>query len=489
MTPQVRVRFAPSPTGYLHVGGARTALYNYLFAKKHSGKFILRIEDTDEARSTQESMDMLIGDLQWLGLNWDEGPHPQSHDDQGDKGPYRQSLRKQIYHKYAEDLLEKGKAFYCFMTEEQLDKQREELRAAGKPLQVKSPFRDTPLPEAREKVAAGEPAVIRFRVPDDKSEYHLKDLVRGDVKWPADMIGDFVIVRGGGMPVYNFVCAIDDALMHITHVFRGEDHLNNTIRQLMVLEALEFPIPQFGHLSMILGEDKQKLSKRHGATSCFQFSEEGYLPEAINNFLALLGWSDPEGREILSRDQMIESFSEDRLNASPAVFDTTKLKWVNAMHLRALDHGDLWNRIQPFLKKAGLNFTGDSVWREKALTTFKSYMETLEDAVELFRPLDDSSFTIQAEAKEALSWESTPAVFSKWMEVLESHSGDTLSEEDFMAAQDRVKTECNVKGKHLFMPIRVAIIGKPHGAELKILVPLMKKSQLLERARQARAAI
>ena len=489
MTPEVRVRFAPSPTGYLHVGGARTALYNYLFAKKHGGKFILRIEDTDEARSTQESMDMLIGDLQWLGLNWDEGPNPKTHEDQGDKGPYRQSLRKEIYHKYAEDLLEKGKAFYCFMTEEELDKQREELKAAGKPLQVKSPFRDLPLAEAREKVAAGEPAVVRFRVPDDKSEYHLKDLVRGDVKWPADMIGDFVIVRGGGMPVYNFVCAIDDALMHITHVFRGEDHLNNSIRQLMVLEALEFPIPQYGHLSMILGEDKQKLSKRHGATSCFQFSEEGYLPEAINNFLALLGWSDPEGREILTMDQMVQSFSEDRLNASPAVFDNTKLKWVNSMHLRELDHGDLWNRMEPFLKKAGLSFSDDPAWREKALTTFKSYMETLEDAVGLFQPLDDSSFKIQEEAKDALYWESTPAVFDKWLEILESHDGDTLSEEDFGAAQDRVKTECGVKGKNLFMPIRVAIIGKPHGAELKILVPLMKKSQLIERAKQARAAI
>jgi nondiscriminating glutamyl-tRNA synthetase len=485
MTQRVRVRFAPSPTGYLHVGGARTALYNYLFAKQHGGDFLLRIEDTDEARSTEESLRMQIADLKWLGLTWDEGPHPETLADVGGKGPYRQSLRKSIYHKYAEQLIEQGDAFYCFMSDDEVERKREELKAKGLPLQVNSPYRDLPLAEAKAKIANGEPSVIRFRVPDNRSEYVHQDLVRGRVTWPSEMISDFVIVRGGGMPVYNYVCAIDDALMQITHVFRAEEHLNNTLKQLLILEALKFPIPQYGHLSIILGEDKQKLSKRHGATSCHEYHEKGILPEALNNFIALLGWSDPQGREVLSMKEMIESFSEDRLHPSSAVFDEKKLLWMNSQHLRALDHNDLWLRVEPYLNKAGLRFSADPEWQNRALETFKSYMETLQDAVELFRPLDSSSFQIHEEASEALTWESTRRVFEKWIEVLNAHPGNTLSAEDFDNAQNQVKDSCQVKGKFLFMPIRVAIIGKPHGAELKILVPLMAKQQLLARAKEA----
>lgn len=485
MSQRVRVRFAPSPTGYLHVGGARTALYNYLFAKKHQGDFLLRIEDTDEARSTEESLRMQIADLKWLGLKWDEGPHPETLADIGPKGPYRQSHRKSIYHEYAKKLLAQGSAFYCFMTDEEVEKKREELKAAGLPLQVNSPYRDLPLKEAEARIAKGESAVIRFRVPDTREPYVHQDLVRGQVTWPADMVSDFVIVRGGGMPVYNYVCAIDDALMGITHVFRAEEHLNNTIKQLLILKALQMPIPQYGHLSIILGEDKQKLSKRHGATSCHEYHENGFLPEALNNFIALLGWSDPEGREVMSMDEMVAAFSPDRLNPASAVFDEKKLRWMNSMHLRALPHGELWARVEPYLKQAGLSLPSDKEWQDKALSTFKSYMETLKDAVELFRPLDHSSFVIHDEASETLTWESTRQVFNKWIEILKSFSGSSLSEADFEKAQNQIKDDCQVKGKFLFMPIRVAIIGKPQGAELKILVPLMSKQQLLDRARIA----
>ncbi|MCB0407971.1 MAG: glutamate--tRNA ligase, partial [Bdellovibrionales bacterium] len=286
-----------------------------------------------------------------------------------------------------------------------------------------------------------------------------------------------------------FSCAIDDALMHITHVFRAEEHLNNTLRQLMILEALGLPFPKYGHLSIILGEDKQKLSKRHGATSCYEYHQKGFLPEALNNFIALLGWSDPEDREILSMEQLIESFSPDRLNPSSAVFDEKKLQWMNSVHLRALDHKELWSRVQPYLKAAGLELPDNEAWQDQALSTFKSYMETLADAVELFRPLDNVSFQIHDEAKEALSWESTPQVIQKWIDILETTSANHLSEEDFNQAQNQVKDECGVKGKHLFMPIRVAIIGKPHGAELKILVPLLSKQTLIERAKKAIQAI
>lgn len=485
MADTVRVRFAPSPTGYLHVGGARTALFNYLFAKKHGGKFILRIEDTDQERSTEESLRMQISDLKWLGLDWDEGPDAETLADVGEFGPYRQSQRLEIYGKYVDQLLAEGKAFYCFMTEAEIDKQREELKAKGLPLQVKSPYRDLSLADAKAKIEGGESAVVRFRTPDTKTDYVHEDIVRGEVKLPSDMVGDFVLVRAGGMPVYNFVCAVDDALMKITHVFRGEDHLSNTMRQTMVLEALGFDLPKYGHMSMILGPDKQKLSKRHGDTSCFEYKAKGYLPHALLNFIALLGWSHPDGEETFSFENLKEKFSAERLNPAPAVFDETKLKWVNSVHLRGLPGDQLWSELQPFLTEAGLKLSGDADWKSRALELFKPYMEILSDSVGLFSPLDDSRFAIQEEAADALSWESTKAVLEKWVSILESHSGDYLSEDDFGAAQNQIKQDCSVKGKHLFMPIRVAIIGKPHGAELKILVPLMKKESLQARAKQA----
>lgn len=480
--PSFRVRFAPSPTGYLHVGGARTALYCYLMAKNMKGTFVLQVEDTDEERSTEESMRMQIQDLHWLGLKWDEGPHPETLQDMGPYGPYRQSQRKQIYKEYAEKLVEMGKAFYCFMTDEELAAEKQKAEAAGRGQQVLSPYRDLSTEEARARLAKGDSATIRFKVETNKRDYVLNDLVRGQVTFPSDMVGDFVLIRSSGMPVYNFCCVIDDALMKISHVYRAEEHLNNTLRQMMIYEGLGFELPQFGHMSIILGPDKQKLSKRHGATSCNEYRENGYLPEALNNFIALLGWSSPKGQEIMSMDEMIDQMSLDRFNSSPAVFDDQKLKWVNATHLRALPHNELWQRMKPFLDEAGLDLPADSDWQNRALELMKSYMETLKDCVELFRPLSKGTFAILPEADETLGWESSRAVVSKWMEILKGLDGQHMSEDQFNEAQDRVKNECQVKGKFLFMPIRVAVLGKPHGAELKILVPLMEKEDLMGRA-------
>jgi nondiscriminating glutamyl-tRNA synthetase len=453
------------------VGGARTALYCYLYAQRTKGTFILRVEDTDQERSTEESMKMQLGDLEWLGLNWDEGP-------------YRQSERMDIYKDHAEKLLEAGKAYYCFLTDEELEAQREQNKAKG--IQhIQSPFRDSSLEEAKKKLAAGEKAVVRFKTPEAKTDYVLTDLVRGEVTFPSDMIGDFVLLRSDGMPVYNFCCVVDDALMKMTHVLRAEEHLPNTLRQMMIYEALGFPLPQFGHMSIILGEDKQKLSKRHGATSIHEYKENGYLPEALNNFLALLGWSSPNGDELMSMAQLKEQFDLDRLNASPAVFDETKLKWMNGQHLRELEHKELWWRIKPFLDHAGVNIEDepDPDWIDKALGTFKTRMEVLTDAIEMFRPLDKTQFKVAEESKEVLGWAETKSVVEKWIELIESHSGDTVTEEDFAGYQNTIKESCGVKGKTLFMPIRVAIIGKPHGAELKELVPLMTKNELLKRAK------
>lgn len=483
----IRVRFAPSPTGYLHVGGARTALYNYLFAKKQGGEFILRIEDTDEARSTQESLRGVVDDLVWLGLMWDEGVDPVTLRDVGPNGPYRQSERLSIYKEIADQLLNSGKAYYCFLTDEELEKQREAAKAAGRPPQVNSPYQDWSLEKAKEHLAAGNKGVVRFKTKGLAKDYTFTDLVRGDVRFPSDMVGDFVLLRSDGMPVYNFCCVVDDHLMKISHVLRAEEHLPNTLRQMMIYEAMSWEIPQFGHMALILDEDRQKLSKRKGAVACGQLKEEGYLASAVLNFIALLGWSHPEGKEIMSVQDMMAAFDVSRLNPAGAIFDRVKFKWMNSMHLRALSNADLWKAIQPFLARENMQLPQDTHWQERSVEVFKTSMETLVDAIELYRPLNDASYVIHPESEEVLKWESSKAVLEAWKNLLIGFDGDYMTEEQFLKLQDQVKEQTGAKGKHLFMPIRVAVIGKPQGTELKILVPLMKKSSLVARAEQALA--
>lgn len=482
MSSPVRVRFAPSPTGYLHVGGARTALYNFLFAKHHGGEFILRVEDTDLERSTEESMKMQIQDLKWLALNWNEGPNPETLQDMGPYGPYRQSHRKEVYMEHATKLVDSGRAYYDFRTDAELDAIKEKLIKAGKPPQIEAPDTIVPPAEARARIAKGEQAAIRYQV-KEKRDYVVQDLVRGEVRFPSDMVGDFVCIRSNGMPVYNFCCAIDDALMKITHVFRAEEHLSNTLRQMMLFEAFGYTPPKFGHLSFILGPDKQKLSKRHGATSCNDFRLKGYLPEALNNFILLSGWSSPDGREILSREEQIQLFTHERFNSAPAVFDDVKFLWMNSMYLRALPHDELWARIEPFMKDAGISIpqAKDAAWRDQALTAFKTAMQTLADAPKLFEALDDSKFSLKPEADEVKGWPESKKVWEAWKAELQNHAAPVVSEAEFTAMQDRVKVAAAVKGKTLFMPIRVAVIGQPHGTELKILVPLMSRESLMKR--------
>lgn len=492
MSKKVRVRFAPSPTGYLHVGGARTALYNYLFAKHNGGDFILRVEDTDLERSTEESMKMQIADLKWLDIPWVEGPNPDTLKDMGPHGPYRQSQRKQIYMDHANKLLEAGKAYYDFRTDAELDALKAAALAkdSSKQYQVEAPANLPTLEDARKRVANGEKAAIRFKV-REKRDYVLHDMVRGDVTFPSDMVGDFVCIRSNGMPVYNFCCVVDDALMEMTHVFRAEEHLPNTLRQMMLYEAFGYEMPKFGHLSFILGADRQKLSKRHGATSCNDYRLKGYLPEALNNFILLSGWSSPSGAEIMSREQQIAEFTPERFNSSPAIFDTVKLEWMNSMYLRALPHEELWRRVKPFLDEAGIVLpqAASAEWRDQALATFKIKMTTLADAVPLFAPLADAQFEMKPDAAETLSWPETRKVLEAWKAQLEGVASDRLTEQQFDQAQEAVKQAAGVKGKNLFMPIRVAVVGQPHGSELKLVVPLLAKSSLLKRVDQAIGAL
>ncbi|MFN3455653.1 MAG: glutamate--tRNA ligase [Pseudobdellovibrio sp.] len=489
---EVRTRFAPSPTGYLHVGGARSALFNLLFARKNKGKFILRIEDTDQARSTEESLKMMIQDMMWLGLEWDEGVDPVTLKDVGPYAPYRQSERLSLYKKYADELLNSGKAYYCFMTDEEVEAERARIKAINQNAHVESPYADWTLEQAKAEMAKGKTAVVRFKTKHLRKDYLLNDLIRGEVRFPSDMVGDFVLLRSDGMPVYNFCCVVDDHLMKISHVLRAEEHLPNTLRQLMIYEGLNFPIPQFGHISLVLDDDRQKLSKRKGAVACDTFKEEGYLPSAMNNFMALLGWSHPEGKEIFTLGEMKQLFSLERLNAAGAVFDRVKLKWMNAQHLRALDNQTLWNMIKPFLDREQIKLPNESQsqdWQMRSIETFKPKMEILSDAVQLYQSLDDSRFEVSEESKEALSWEQTKTVLTVWKDQITKHTDETFTEADFVRIENTVKAEAHVKGKNLFMPIRVAVIGKPHGTEVKLLVPLMTKASLLNRVDKVLANI
>jgi nondiscriminating glutamyl-tRNA synthetase len=478
MTKPVRVRFAPSPTGYLHVGGARTALYNYLFAKHHGGQFILRIEDTDLERSTEESMQMQIGDLKWLNLKWDEGPNSETFVDEGPYGPYRQSRRLDIYLEHANRLLAAGKAYYDFRTDAELDAEKQKSMASGRPHQVEAPEHIVPVDEARARIAKGEKAAIRYKV-GVKRDYVLSDLIRNQVTFPSDMVGDFVCIRSNGMPVYNFCCAIDDALMKISHVFRAEEHLSNTLRQMMLYEAFGYEMPQFGHLSIILGPDRQKLSKRKGATSCNDFKERGYLPDALSNFILLLGWSSAAGKEIMSREEMTARF-----NPAAAVFDDQKLEWMNATHLRALSNDELWAQIQPFMLEKGIkpeDLHLSTEMRDRALELFKTSMTTLADAPKLLQPLVDSQFALDDTSREVFGWPEAKMVWQGWKKAIESHSSPSLTEAEFASIQDSVKVSTGAAGKKLFQTIRVAVIGQPQGAELKVLVPLISKASLLKR--------
>lgn len=476
---KVRVRFAPSPTGYLHVGGARTALYNFMLAKARGGEFIIRVEDTDEERSQTDYLKSMLEDLQWLGISWAEGPDLDLKD-KGPYGPYKQSERKNIYKEYTQTLLNQGQAYYCFLTDDELAAQREKAVAAGVPFRPDSPYRDWDLKKAEEKLKTT-PASIRFKNDFGNRDFKFNDIVRGEISFPADMIGDFVLVRSSGMPVYNFVCTLDDALMKITHVFRAEEHLSNTLKQLMIYEALKFTPPEFGHLSIMLGGDRQKLSKRHGATSVFEFKAQGYLPEALLNFMALVGWSSPSGKEILPLNEMVAEFDTNRFNPASAVFDMDKCKWMNSQYLRALPELELWQRLEPFLEKEGLKFKGSDEWKAKVLVTYKQNMETLLDGPVALKPLSETPLVVEDEAKEVLTWPKSKDLLLLMKDEVSRMQSEYPSADLLDQIMNRAKTELDLKGKFLFMPLRVALIGKAHGTEIKDLFPLLRKDVILSR--------
>ncbi|MGE5507199.1 MAG: glutamate--tRNA ligase [Chitinophagales bacterium] len=344
----VRVRFAPSPTGYLHVGGARTALFNWLFARHFGGTFILRIEDTDQQRSTEESVQAILDGMNWLGLDWDEGPGVG-----GPYGPYFQTERLAQYQAYAERLMKAGRAYKCYCSPEELEARRQALLAAGQAPKYDRACLGLSEEECRRREAEGRKPVIRFRALDD-GQTVINDLIRGRIVIDNSTLDDFVLMKSDGMPTYNFAAVIDDAAMEITHVIRGDDHISNTPRQIQVYEALGLPLPQFAHVPMILGPDKTRLSKRHGATAVGQYKEQGYLPEAMVNYLALLGWSLNATETLFSREQLVKYFTLERCSKNPAVFDLKKLEWMNGVYIRQTPTDKLAELVLPFLTAEGV---------------------------------------------------------------------------------------------------------------------------------------
>ena len=452
----VRVRFAPSPTGYLHVGGARTAIFNWLFARHQGGSFILRIEDTDVERSTAESESSLIGDLRWLGLDWDEGP-----DVSGPCGPYRQSERLDVYRAHADALVDAGKAYPCFCTDEVLDAKREAAVARGASPRYDGTCRGLTREKILENRAAGTPEVVRFVVPPGVVRFH--DLIRGEVEMDAEMVGDFVLLRSNGHPTYNYAAAIDDHAMAISHVLRGEEHLPNTLRQAMIYTAFDFPLPRFGHLPLILAEDRSKLSKRHGGASVGELRDLGYLPEAVFNYLVLLGWSHPREEEVLSRGELVEAFTLERVTKSASVYDRAKLRWMSGQYIRKTGVRELFDVADPFFPECIRSLYAREA-REKILSLLHEKIDTLADLGKKSAPFEAEPI-IEEEAAEVLRTPDALRVIAALEKSIRPGKG-ALTGPEFKTKVEEVGKEIGLKGKSLFFPVRAALTGAVHGPDL-----------------------
>ncbi len=484
----VRVRFAPSPTGSLHVGGARTAMFNWLLAKKTNGKFLVRVEDTDEERSTRESERSILDDLKWLGLNWDEGPEIE-----GPYGPYRQSERKPIYKEAAEKLLAEGKAYRCFCSEEELEQKRLAAEAAGVDPKYDGTWRDADPSKIEDMLRRGVPYTVRFRVPPGKV-VSIDDVVRGKVTWDADAsLGDFIIMRSNGMPVYNFCVSVDDAHMKITHVIRAEEHLTNTLRQILLLEAMNYKPPTYAHCSLILGSDRSKLSKRHGATSVKQFSEQGFLPAAMLNYLANLGWNDGTPKEIYSPSELVKAFDVNRIIKSAAIFDMTKLIWINQQHCRALPFDEVLpivtrelgkgeDRIIDSKKIEGLMNQDDvgPVFKNQINTFFKVATKIAQRDMDLTtdtNKLVGNCLRYNVTACLQQDPTSRDVLNDGLLKIIDAIVHDFDSGMFPIATEDSFDTlwkdymkslgsRLGLKGKHLFHPVRFLLTGRMSGPDV-----------------------
>ncbi|WP_209125300.1 glutamate--tRNA ligase [Alkalihalobacillus sp. BA299] len=483
MSNEVRVRFAPSPTGHLHIGGARSALFNYLYARNQGGKFILRIEDTDQARNVENAKEKLLDSLKWLQIDWDE-----SIDIGGEYGPYSCMERLDIYKQYIQQLIDEKKAYYCYMTEEELEAEREAQIARGENPKYSGRDRDLTVEQRKAYEEKGLKPVVRFRVPEAKT-YVIDDAVRGEVHFESDGIGDFVIARKDGIPMYNFAVVVDDHLMKITHIIRGEEHLSNTPRQAMLYEAFGWEVPKFAHASLILNPDRQKMSKRDESIIQFveQYRDLGYLPEAIINFLVLLGWSPVGEEEVFTKAELIEQFSLERVAKAPAVFDTDKLAWMNNQYMKEADLDRVVELALPHLVRAGRipeNMTAEQKdWAKRLIGLYQEQMSYGAEIVELTELFFKTEIDYNEEANEILAEEQVPEVLHQFMNELEQT--DVFTAESIKNATKATQKATGQKGKKLFMPIRVATTGQTHGRDLPDTLELLGKELVIERLKQA----
>ncbi|HHV62950.1 MAG TPA: glutamate--tRNA ligase [Firmicutes bacterium] len=480
-TEKVRVRFAPSPTGHLHIGNAHTGLFNWLFARHNGGKFILRIEDTDLERSYAESEKLILEDLKWLGLDWDEGV-----DIGGPYGPYRQTERLELYRQYAQRLLDEGHAYLCYCTPEELEMERKAALDRGEAPRYGGRCRE--LTEARraELERQGRRPAVRFRVPDEVIV--VNDLIRGPIEFDSKTIGDFVIMKCDGVPTYNFAVVVDDVHMKITHIIRADEHVANTPRQILLYEALGLPLPKFAHISMILGPDRTKLSKRHGATSVFHYRQAGYLPDAVVNYLALLGWSPENGEEVLTREELVKQFSLDRVGKSPAVFDIAKLNWLNGVYIRQADLKSLTGMAIPYLKNAGLvsePVTGERFdWLMDVVDSVRGYLDNLSQIPEHAGVFFGDRIDIDdGKARKIISDPETSRVLNLFIKELESL--EPFDREAIHTMLLKMPAQLGLSVRKTLMPVRVALTGTTAGPELPNVIFILGRDRSIGRARQA----
>lgn len=461
---QVRVRFAPSPTGYLHIGGVRTALFNWLFARQQNGVFILRIEDTDQSRSTDDSIQAILDGMRWVNLDWDEGP-------------FRQTERMNLYRDHAMRLFEQGHAYWCTCTPEELDTRRKEAEAKGQ-----SPKYDGRCRNLGLEKPSGE-AALRFRAPQD-GQTVVNDLIKGRVVFDNQILDDLVILRSNGYPTYNFSVVVDDALMGITHVVRGDDHLTNTPRQIPIFQALGFPLPQFGHLPMILGPDKARLSKRHGATSIMAYRDMGYLPDAMVNYLVRLGWSHGD-QELFSRQDLIEKFSWKNVQTSAAVFNPDKLLWLNAEYLKTSPPDQVAQILVPMLEQAGLTNEVRAVsieWLAQLVVLVKERTKTLVEMVHWVRPYFGEAIAFEEEAAKKFLTAAHAPLLTKLVDRLEALP--TFSKQAWEDAFKMLVEEEGIKMGQLAQPVRVALTGRTASPGLFEVMEVLGRDRTLLRLRR-----
>ncbi|MBN2157830.1 MAG: glutamate--tRNA ligase [Spirochaetes bacterium] len=455
----MRVRFAPSPTGFLHVGNARTAIVNYLYARSNNARMVLRIEDTDLERSTRESEDSIFRDLSWLGIRWDEGP-----DLGGEFGPYRQSERFDIYRSYTERLLGEGNAYRCYCTKEELDRMKKGGDGEAESYTYSGRCRSLTDDERKKFEAEGRPSTVRFRVPDNVSIV-VNDRIKGPVEFNSSNIGgDFIIVRSDGVPVFNYIVIIDDTLMKISLVIRGDDHLSNTPKQLLVARALGLSEPEYAHLPLIMGPDRSKLSKRHGITSVEMYRKEGYLPHALMNYMAMLGWASESGEEILPIEDIIRQIDLKKLSKNAPIFDFQKLRWMNGMYIRDYPLADITILFMPYLANAGYNVDAiDRTHLETVVSILRRYCDILSDIGHLAGIFLDEVCVPDEEADAMLKSDDGKNVIRASRTIIR----DRLDSANFATGLiPAVKGATSLKGKSFFMPLRAIITGRQKGPEL-----------------------